>query len=73
MVVDSMTFDALQCMYGILDSVVLEVLASGSWAVNSGGYTERVALCSGMFVQGVRLPFYSPSRDVLDFLGMTPA
>lgn len=62
--------DSLREWHNIPQSVRLILIDSYSGIIKSKGATKHVRLYINMFLKGLRLPFRSQIRNILDYLGM---
>lgn len=56
--------------YRVLYTVFYEIVGPQEGAVDVDGSTSLVALFSNIFSYGLKVPFPSPIREVLDHLGL---
>lgn len=63
--------ESLRTKYKVPCIVNLVVSLPNEGAVDSGGLASKVTLYPAMFSNGLRLTFFRPVHDVLDFVGMT--
>lgn len=71
-----MTFEELELLrkpFRIPKNVVLEVPPSTEGEVDLDGLASKVAVFPTMFFNGLRVPFYHPVPEVLDFLQLVLA
>lgn len=66
----SSDLDMVRSPFGVLDSIILEVLRACHGTVESKGFAEKVALHSSMLFNGLRLPFGHPIWDILYYLAL---
>lgn len=63
----------LKMKFKVLGIVELGVSCPDEGTMDSKGYKLKVALCPGMFSNGLKLPFCHPVCYVLDFLSLAIA
>lgn len=64
--------ESLKLEYKGLGIVYFEVPSPEEGAIDSEGFSSKVVLYPTKFSSSLRLPFYRPIRDVLDFIGVAP-
>lgn len=68
--IDRQELGDILAAYQVFDTIVLEVPSSNEGVVDAQGHSSKVALFLAMFTNGLKLPFSSSIRKVLDLLGL---